>query len=205
MENLVIEHEFLKKLLYISIPILIIISVYFFRTYQPGQLNFTYPLLSGIIFIVGGTILRFTSNISKKNFRYYYARACIQLSLKKTDEAEKMNLLVRALNSYNKYLKRILKLQIKNIDEICSKIILDPEIDKHEFRNSMNLDFQSDDKLKPTTRIMELLNQKNPEQFLTKESLWEKIKDWGALLAAIIPVVIGIIQFAFATFSKPTG
>lgn len=203
MENLLVEHEFIKKLLYISIPTLIIVTIFFLRTYQPEQLNFSYALLPGIIFVVGGTLLRFFSNISKRNFRFYYAKACIQLSLMKTDRAEKMNLLVRALNSYNKYLKRILKLEMQSIDEICSKIISDSSLDKDEFTKSIYEAFQSDDKLKPTLIILNLLKITNPEKFLARQSSWDRIKEWGVLLAAIVPVVIAIIQFILTVYPQP--
>jgi hypothetical protein len=200
LEDLIAEHEFLKKLLYVSLPMLILVTFVFVRTYQPEQQNFSYALLAGMIFIVGGALLRYTSNTTKKNFRFYYAKGCIQLLSKKTDKSEKMNLLVRALNSYNKYLKKTLKLQINNIDKICSKIISDPFLDKHEFTKSISDAFQSDDKLKPTTQILSFLNIKNTEEFLIKEPLWTKIEEWGTLLVPIITVAISIIQFVLPIF-----
>lgn len=200
--DLVIEHELLKKLLYICLPLLIIVTLFFVFTFKPGELNFSYALLPGLSLIVGGTLLRFTSNITKKNFRFYYAEGCVLQLLKTTDQVDKMNLLVRALKSYNKYLKRTLKLQINNIDGICSKIILELLLDKPEFVNSISTAFQSNDKFKPTTLILNFLKIQKTDQFFTKEPLWDKIKEWGALSAAIIPVVISIIQFILASLSN---
>jgi hypothetical protein len=105
---------------------------------------------------------------------------------------------VRALNSYNKYLKRTLKLQINNIDQICSKIISDHLLDKPEFVYSIWSGFQDTDKLMPTTLLLNMVGIENREQFLKKEPLLDKIKEWGALSAAIIPLVISVIQFILA-------
>jgi hypothetical protein len=198
VEDIVVEYEFLKKLLFISLPLLIIVTFVFIIIYQPLKVNFTYALLPGLSLIAGGTILRFTSNITKKNFRFYYAKGCVHQLLRTTDQAEKMNLLVRALISYNKYLKRTLKLQINNIDSICSKIISDQLLDKPEFVNSISSAFQGNDKLKPTALILNFLKIQKTDQFFIKEPLSEKIKEWGALSAAIIPVVISMIQFILA-------
>ena len=196
VQDLVIEYEFLKKLMYVGVPLLIIILIVFLRSSQEKP-NFSFALFPGLTLIVSGGLLRILSNITKKDFRFYYARGCFQIYQKKTDEAEKMYYFMRALNSYNKYLKRNLKLQISNINNIYSKIISDSILEKHEFIKSMSNAFQSDNKLKPTKYILNFLNIQNTEQFLTKEPLWDKIKEWGVFLAAVIPVVISIVQLLF--------
>ena len=137
IENLLAEYEFLKKLLYVGLPVLIIVMLLFLSTYQPENPNFIFALFPGLLSTVGGALLRFTFNVTKKDFRFYYAKACFQLLSEKTDEAERMNLLIRALKSYNKYLERILKLQISSIDNICSRIISDTLLNKQEFTHGM--------------------------------------------------------------------
>jgi hypothetical protein len=199
-ENLVAEYEFLKKLMYVGIPLLVIVMIIFLRTFQPERLNFSYALFPGLILIVGGALLRIISNTAKKDFRYYYARGCFHLLSKRGDRAEKMSYLIMGINSYNKYLKRTIKLQISNINKIYSKILVDSLLDKKDFTSSISSEFQSDDKLKPTKYLLNMLNR--TDDILTKEPLWDKIKEWGAFLAAIIPVVISIIQFLFSTSSQ---
>jgi hypothetical protein len=77
---------------------------------------------------------------------------------------------------------------------------VDSLLDKKDFTSSISSEFQSDDKLKPTKYLLNMLNR--TDDILTKEPLWDKIKEWGAFLAAIIPVVISIIQFLFSTSSQ---
>ena len=118
---------------------------------------------------------------------------------KETDETNKMNYFIMALNSYNKYLKRNLKLHISNINNIYSKIISDSIVDKYELIKSISTAFESNDKLKPIKYISAFLDAKNTEQFLTKEPLGDKIKEWGTFLAVIIPIMISIIQLLKAS------
>jgi hypothetical protein len=197
-ENLVVEYEFLKKIMYGGIPLLIIVMLIFLSTFQP-ETNFIYALFPGLILIVGGTLLRFISNVVKKEYRYYYARGCFQILLKEQDSSERMSYFIRGINSYNKYLRRTIKLQIRNINAIYSKIIYDSLLNDRDFILSILAEFQGDDKIKPTKYIANFLNFKNTDDYLTKEPLWDKIKEWGAFLAAIIPVAVSVVQFLFST------
>ncbi len=201
-EKYVIEFGFLKKSMYIGIPLLIAIYTYvgvYSAPYNPENPDYSYTLLGGLLLIVGSTFLRIISNISQTNFRFYYARGCFHLMSKETDETNKMNYFIMALNSYNKYLKRNLKLHISNINNIYSKIISDSIVDKYELIKSISTAFESNDKLKPIKYISAFLDAKNTEQFLTKEPLGDKIKEWGTFLAVIIPIMISIIQLLKAS------
>ena len=132
------------------------------------------------------------SNLSKRDFRYYYARGCFEVS-KNLSESQKMTYLTRAINSYNKYLKRNLKLQIRNTSKISSKIISDSVREQSNFTSSISDAFLDSNKLKPVEFVLNLLNIEKTENFLVKESNWNKIKDSGAFLATIIPVIISAI------------
>jgi hypothetical protein len=191
--NLVKEFEFLKRLMYIGLPLLIIIMFVFINTNNPATPNWSFPLFSGLIIIVSGTLSKIIINVVKRDFRFYYARGCFSFLIKRKDHAEKMRYLVMGINSYNKYLKKNLKLQINNIDNLHSKIISNFIIHNSMFLDSLLKTFQTDNKLLPLRYIISFLNLET-EQFLVKESLWEKIKDWGAFLVAVIPVAISIIQ-----------
>ena len=179
--------------MYIGLPLLIIIMFVFINTNNPATPNWSFPLFSGLIIIVSGTLSKIIINVVKRDFRFYYARGCFSFLIKRKDHAEKMRYLVMGINSYNKYLKKNLKLQINNIDNLHSKIISNFIIHNSMFIDSLHKTFQTDNKLLPLRYIISFLNLET-EQFLVKESLWEKIKDWGAFLVAVIPVAISIIQ-----------
>ena len=59
-------------------------------------------------FIVGFILLKIILLMSRKEFRFYFARVLFRLISKKEDEAEKIKYLVKALNLYNKYIRRSL-------------------------------------------------------------------------------------------------
>jgi hypothetical protein len=184
--------------MYVGLPLLIIIMLISISTYQPESPNILSILLGGLILIVGATLLRIISTTIRKDFRFHYAKGCFQLLSQNADKAEKIDYIIMALNSYNKYLKRKIKLQISNINNIYSKIIADPLIDESEFIKSLSTAFQSDDNLQPTRTILNFLDIQNSQEVLTKEPLWEKVKEWGAFLVAIIPVAISIVQLVFS-------
>jgi hypothetical protein len=151
--SLVVEYDFLKQLICIEIPVLVLVILVFSLTFGQKNLGdsgcyelntnefksskpicYLYTVFPLLTLMVSSSIVRFFSNISKKDFRYYYARGCFQVS-KNQSESEKMTYLIRAINSYNKYLKRNLKLQISDINRISSKIISDSALEHYDFIN----------------------------------------------------------------------
>jgi hypothetical protein len=199
--NLVKEFEFLKKLMYIGLPLLIIVMLAFINTNNPVNPNWSYPLFSGLILIVSSTLSKIILSVLKRDFRFYYAKGCFSFLMKRKDDSEKMRYLVMGINSYNKYLKKNLKLQINNINNLHSKLISNFILHNSLFVDSLSKTFHTDNKLLPLSYIIDFLNLET-EQFLIEESLWEKIKDWGAFLVAVVPVVISIIQFITNANSK---
>jgi hypothetical protein len=196
LKNLVIEFEFLKKLIYIGIPLLIIFIVIFAYT-QPGTRDLTYFIFPGLILIVGGTLLRIVSNIARRDFRYDYASGCLYLSSTGKDETAITTYLLQAVDSYDKFLRRILHHQINDISKIYSKILTESETNKHETIKSISDAFENVDKLKPIRYFSSYLSEKDQLRLLVKVPLAEVIKEWAKFLAVLLPVVISIVQFLF--------
>jgi hypothetical protein len=112
----------------------------------------------------------------------------------KKDEVNKTYYLILGLNSYNKFLKRNLKLQSDDA-MVCSKIISSSE--KNQSLNLITASFKDSDKLKPVSCLSDILKLSDKDQFLVKKRLGDKIKDAVTILTAIIPVVISIVQLMF--------
>jgi len=140
--------------------------------------------------------------ISKKEFAFYVAKTCFISALNKRDIFMQLYYFNLGLQEYNRYLKRRLKHQIKDINKIFSKVsILDNDA-KAEVINSLSNSFEIEtDKLKPLRYIssellaMEPMSMK-PEDIgglLVQESLMSKLKMVGAILAAYIPIVILVL------------
>src|SRR5438876_6914483 len=82
----------------------------------------------------------------RRDFRFQLAKACMNVIENKKDEVNKIYYLMLGLNSYNKFLKRNLKLQFDDAS-VCSKII--SSSDKNQSLNLITASFKDNDKLKP--------------------------------------------------------
>jgi len=96
------------------------------------------------------------------------------------------------LHEYDKYLKRHLKHQIKNIDKIFSKAsLLDNETRIKVIRSLYDSFKTENDKLKPLKHISsELMKSEDIESFLIPESLKSQLMVVGDFLGAEIPIVV---------------
>jgi hypothetical protein len=113
------------------------------------------------------------------------------------NEIDEMRYLVMGLDSYNYYLRRQMKLEIKDIKHVYSKIAAAQAKEKNMFVGDLALFFVSDkrveaDTLYPLRKISELLNKPETE-LLVGEALKNRVKELGAAAAAIIPLTIQII------------
>ena len=231
-ENVVLEYEFIKKLLFVIIILLAIVLIILYSNlfYQNNfltnktstnntltisdmlrekpslnpslivfdmlrekpSLNPSLIVFSTILtYIAIASILRITTQNLKKEFRFYFAKACCKIILNKNDKVEKMNYLFLLLSSYNKYLQRNLKIEINDIKKIYS-IILSKETNQQiEIIESICASLEGD-KLKLARYLSSL--QKIPDsEFYIKVSLFEQLKPIGAFLAAVITIIISIM------------
>ena len=129
----------------------------------------------GITFlIVGSALLKIIFLNARKEFRFYFAKTSFRVISKKVDEVEKMRYVIKGLNSYNKYLRRNLGLQINDLKRIYSRIISDPALDKNHSIEKLFAAFENNDKLKLTQCLSEISTVTDPEQFLkTLKILYE--------------------------------
>jgi hypothetical protein len=208
--NIASEFEFIKKVLFVSMPILIIlttvdqlftyfqVSNYLTNYYLPFY-DFSFAILASSMAVVMGALLRVSTRIIKKEFRFYLAKGYCVVALKKEqkeeDDLDRIKYLFFALDSYNKYLLRKLKFGIKNINKIYSDIIInsDPK-KKDEIIKSIYEYLGGEDRLKLATYLSTLYKIPDTEQFFVQESLVQKLRIIGAFLVAAIPIVISIIQ-----------
>ncbi|HEY7227809.1 MAG TPA: hypothetical protein VH481_06760 [Nitrososphaeraceae archaeon] len=198
-KNKIDEFICVKNILYVIVPIFISLVIYekvFSFNYYYGFLydyyivpvgaNFSYSVIAGIIWLVIHT--------ERKEFRFYFAKACISIITDKINDIKRLNYLLMGLKSYDKYLQKNLKLQINNLPKTYSMIIFDSNIDENEVIKSISAAFISEDKLKPAKYLSKISHLKNPEDFLIDKSFAHEVKDLAIFFATIVPVVIAIIQ-----------
>jgi hypothetical protein len=214
-DNAVIEYEFVKKILYIAVPTFLILTV-ILPTATPTielyssiklkttleQYGFTIAEIYSVLVVFAG-LLKIILALVRKHFRLYFAKGCLLLISEKKDEVENMNYFVKGLDSYNSYLRRNLHLQINDLKKFYLKIIRASAQEKKDVMTRMSKAFADDNLEIDTLRPLRELQKEIPkflkttgisEKFLTKQPLFDKIKDQSALAATIIPLAISMFE-----------
>jgi len=179
-----------KNILYIGIPLIVIfgsihyvISTQITLNSQPLSLALyaiVYSSQISLQYSVTAAALWMFSHLIKKDFRYYLAKACIESVPHNDDDTRKVNLLIMAVNSYNKYLVKLLRLQINTLRVYYAFVNSNGLIGDHI--QLLFEAFNTNDKLMPARCMSQITNVQKPEEFSVKESLSTKIVTWGALV-----------------------
>ncbi len=203
-QNVVTEFEFIKKILFIGIPIMIILTATdrFFTYLQMNDYlishylllyDFSFAVLASSIAVVVSALLRVATQVTKRQFRFYLARGYSIVAANKELDDDKVKYLFLSLDSYNKYLLRKINFGIKNINKIYSDIIYADAKKKDEIIKSV-CESLDGDRLNLAIYLSKSYKVPDTEQFFIKESLAQKVRAFGAFLAAAVPIVISIIQ-----------
>jgi len=140
-ETAINEYDYINKVLYIDLVILVILTLFFYILPQSMKVGYLSLLFGdGFFFlqnILGSTIyltfLFLSYTYYRRDFRLELAKACMSVVDNKKDEINKVYYLMLGLDSYNKFLQRNLKLQFDKA-LVCSKII-----SSNEKNRSINL------------------------------------------------------------------
>jgi hypothetical protein len=190
-ENIVMEYEFIKKIMYVLSP-WIILGIALLVVEQFIALSIPGPIL-GIFAVtilvatlsVGSALIKILLLTVRKEFQLYFAKSCFHILSKKEDEVEKIKYLKKGLNAYNKYLARQLGLQITGLRQIYSTISSSPAEEQNKLIELISKAFERDNKLEPLVCLSKFMKVPEGEQFLTKEPLFKKIEEWGSFGTAL--------------------
>jgi hypothetical protein len=128
-ESAVSEFDLVRKILYVAVPLLIFFRVIDFlkplfeqfvsdETISLFTQNIIFYSARGFLFLtVLAGLLKMAFALSRKRFRLYFAKGCLSIVKNSNDEVEKMEFLIKGLNSYNSFLKRHIKLEINQINK----------------------------------------------------------------------------------------
>jgi hypothetical protein len=221
------EYRIVTKILRIEIPLLAIVTLYYFflspsniAPYFNNLQNliveseyFFYidvilvNLMYFILYSVVGGLLWIAFIKINKDFYFYLAKGSLENILEK-NEIGKIESITRGLRYYNEYLEKVLKLKINNVDGVTSKLLSDPNVDRHEAIKSIYRAFKENDRFQPITCISTTLGLQETEKFLVRQPVGEKIKNWMTyIIATIIPFIVSVIQLLFpsAAPTSPSG
>jgi hypothetical protein len=197
-EYIVIELRLLTKLFIVLAPVLVYCFIFLFIVPVNGRWVETSPgwyLSNSAAAAIIGVFLRFATQVGKKEFRFYFAKGCCEIMLTKAKDVEKMKYLYLLLDSYNRYLRRNLKFEIKDINKIYSTIIYTGVREEGKKRWIMKTicDSFTDNGLE-LARFLSTISKVPEGELFGKESLFQQLKTVGSFLFVAIPIVISIIQ-----------
>jgi hypothetical protein len=147
------------------------------------------------VIIIFEAYLRVLPLLAVKRFNFYYAKALVANSLygQKEDEVKRIKHLLLGLDSYRKYLRNRLDLDI-NSPKVYPKITVLVSEDRNALIKLMYEAFSEDtDKLKPIICLITLLNIP-AEEILVKEHARDKIKEYSLLFIPIITVIVSVFN-----------
>jgi hypothetical protein len=209
-KNVITDYQRIKKILYISIPIFLSLLIIFSLRSDEWMRNFIlliqytinvtdlqsdlFRLQIILFFIVSSAFLRLYIHIIKKDFRYYFAKACMIIAKEEDKEVDKGRFFMMGLQSYDLYLRRHLDLRIFTLDQIYDKVMTACKETKNNIINSISETFNND-KLEPLRYLSFLYKTKELQQILEKESIQLKLRQLGLFLAGAIPIIISLIQY----------
>ncbi len=208
-ENTIIQCNYVKKIICIESSLLIISTIifYFFSnqifntiyyivlpnfsvnyiflfpyfTLQAGS-DFLYPVIEGLLWIA--------LDKNRMDFNFYFAKACLKAMLDKRNELPKVNYFISAIESYNEFLHKNLKMEFNNLPQILSFIISKSQLQEADTINGLYKAFEINS-LKPINYLLKMLDVHDDNQFLKRESLLKKIKDVVVfILGSLIPIFV---------------
>jgi hypothetical protein len=163
---------------------------------DPHMLTFNFVKLL-LLFVVITGVLKLICAVVRSEFWLYFARGCFVLMQDAKNEVDEMRFFVMGMNSYNSYLRRRIKLQMKDLKKAYSKIAVAGIEQKNNTFGKFALFFLSErsveyNTLFPLRELSKLLE--TPEtDLLIEEPLLNKVRGLAAAAAVMIPVAIQII------------
>jgi hypothetical protein len=165
------EYEFIKKLLYVIIPLVLLFGIWSTESIAEPILNSTIQFLPSevkqeiqanpqsvsaslnkdelyvdypallLMLVFFAVIFKLLCIRMRKDFRLYYARGCFVICRDENNEARKMSYFTMGLNSYNHYLRRLISLEIGDLKTKIYSKIASSPIDE---KNQIMQDIMED-------------------------------------------------------------
>lgn len=205
----VIEFEYAKNIIVVEISILAAYIVLFrIHVFWPLYHYLPVPYIWSILWFLGvsllyvvpGGLLWIILHVVRKEFKFYFAKACFLIMSKEKDDYKKINYFLMGLNSYNRYLRRKLRLEVEDIRKIYCKFVFAGIAERREITKSVCECVEADgvyttNTLKLAMYLSSLSKIPETELFVETATL-QKLKPIGALLAAVIPKIISAIELS---------
>lgn len=198
--NVIFEYQLIIKLLIVLISFLVIDSIFddilhittsFYENYPA-----VYEYLGLLILVSTGALLRIMTQIGKKDYRLYFAKGCCKIISEKRDCLEKMRYLRLLLASYDKYLKRRLKVGLDE-KKIYSIILYKNPEERNQIINSICESLEGD--RLSLAKYLSSIHKVPDSEFYIQESFLQQLKPIGIFLATAIPIIISMVALLMRT------
>jgi hypothetical protein len=208
-EHLILSYNLSFKILFVAVALGILFMIIpvihantldkYSKFLSSDRLNFAIrSMLTSII--IFEAYLRVLPLLAVKRFNFYYAKTLVANSLygQKEDEVKRIKHLLAGIDSYRKYLRNRLDLDIDS-SKVYPKITTLVSEDRNVLIKSMYEAFSEDaDKLKPVVCLTTLLNVP-AEEILVKKHIKDKIKELSLLFIPVITVIISVFNLVLSS------
>jgi hypothetical protein len=214
------EYQVLKKIVYTLLPIFFFgivlrilsgvtednpLSALMLSLDEPAQLLFL-SILAAVLLVLASALLRIILLNRFKHFKFYLAMLSFRAMSRIEDNAERVKYLIDGLSFYNKYIRRILRVEVNNRKITHSIITTDATVDRNPWVKELSQAFEDNDKLKPIRCLTQLFNVTDPEHFLVKESVGKKFEEKIFILGSLgsfIAVFVSAAALYIQIITKP--
>lgn len=190
--------DYVLSIRFLYVTIIVPVVWFSINIWYQTQINFLSfePLFLFSVYVWYMILISITLTIklawqhSRNDFDFYLAKAYYIVGSLRQDDLGKFRSLVLLLDTYNKFLERNLKLKIKDIMRIHSRIMTANPEKRTMIGESIRRALEKD-KLELARQLAEISSLPETEHFLTREPrlLNQRFKE---LLAVIIPAIISI-------------
>lgn len=209
-KNIAVEYEYVTKILWISIPLVVIFSLIpLIASVASGydlaplfnsiveSLKQSPDVVSGLsytsdylVLVVSTGFLKIALSLVRTEFRLEFAKGCLEIVSEENNEFKKMKYLMKGLNSYNKFIRKQLKMNI-NLSAIYFKIINSPTKERDELIQKICKVFDGDE-LEVVNNLSKLLEREDKEIVSTTETLKNTLQQLSTSLEWIISAIVGL-------------
>ena len=210
--NVLAEYHNLKKIAIILFPVfvfalfhLIVLNIIgknpvldMFYVQTNSIFFYLLTIALGIFFFVFASILlRLIFLTVRKDFGYFLAKESIKLLIVNQASDSNLGNLVKIIDRYNAYVRRKTGFEIKDLQNIYSRILADSNFNNEELIYQLRKSFEHPDKLKPISYFSKNLDITNPENFLVKVSIKKKFQNYVTWLLTILSALTATFSGLF--------
>jgi len=199
-ERLVIRHMLQEKVFrfYVIVTVIltvIILSSFFIFGSENLFYLFGFWALPGMMVYIMSIPRWFMLNGA--DFGFCFARGCFKIinNFRQLEDIVQTNYFILGLTNYDNYLKRNLKVRIKNLEKIYSQIVSDDLETQNKSIETIHNLLEEGRKLDLLRYLAKFLGEKNKQEILEPEKFSKKFKDSFPIVITVITTGIIVIEF----------